>query len=169
LRIGAGVAELADAQDLKSWVPQGACGFDSRPRHFANFFCLTALANGSCSDNESGAAIGCEALASAFAGAKPFGVTVLPAVPAVGSVPASVPVGVPVASANACSFRDASEHAGRQMASDFHRDGVGDAGAREIADGGPPEIVEDTSRTAGLRTGGAPRPGRRGAREERTD
>ena len=29
----AGVAELADAQDLKSWVPQGACGFDSRPRH----------------------------------------------------------------------------------------------------------------------------------------
>src|SRR5438552_1435662 len=28
----AGVAELADAQDLKSWVPQGACGFDSRPR-----------------------------------------------------------------------------------------------------------------------------------------
>jgi integrase len=27
------VAELADAQDLKSWVPQGACGFDSRPRH----------------------------------------------------------------------------------------------------------------------------------------
>src|SRR6476659_8584875 len=30
----AGVAELADAQDLKSWVPKGACGFDSRPRHF---------------------------------------------------------------------------------------------------------------------------------------
>src|SRR6516225_7783890 len=29
----AGVAELADAQDLKSWVPQGACGFDTRPRH----------------------------------------------------------------------------------------------------------------------------------------
>jgi hypothetical protein len=29
----AGVAELADAQDLKSWVPQGACGFDARPRH----------------------------------------------------------------------------------------------------------------------------------------
>ena len=29
----AGVAKLADAQDLKSWVPQGACGFDSRPRH----------------------------------------------------------------------------------------------------------------------------------------
>jgi hypothetical protein len=29
----AGVAELADAQDLKSWVPQGACGFDPRPRH----------------------------------------------------------------------------------------------------------------------------------------
>src|ERR1700752_2561761 len=28
----AGVAELADAQDLKSWVPRGACGFDSRPR-----------------------------------------------------------------------------------------------------------------------------------------
>jgi hypothetical protein len=27
------VAELADAQDLKSWVPQGACGFDARPRH----------------------------------------------------------------------------------------------------------------------------------------
>jgi hypothetical protein len=33
LRKDAGVAELADAQDLKSWVPQGACGFDSRPRH----------------------------------------------------------------------------------------------------------------------------------------
>ena len=30
----AGVAELADAQDLKSWVPQGACGFETRPRHF---------------------------------------------------------------------------------------------------------------------------------------
>ena len=29
----AGVAELADAQDLKSWVPRGACGFDPRPRH----------------------------------------------------------------------------------------------------------------------------------------
>jgi hypothetical protein len=29
----AGVAELADAQDLKSWVSKGACGFDSRPRH----------------------------------------------------------------------------------------------------------------------------------------
>ena len=29
----AGVAELADAQDLKSWAPKGACGFDSRPRH----------------------------------------------------------------------------------------------------------------------------------------
>jgi hypothetical protein len=27
------MAELADAQDLKSWVPKGACGFDSRPRH----------------------------------------------------------------------------------------------------------------------------------------
>jgi hypothetical protein len=24
---------LADAQDLKSWVAQAACGFDSRPRH----------------------------------------------------------------------------------------------------------------------------------------
>ena len=30
----AGVAELADAQDLKSWVRKRACGFDSRPRHF---------------------------------------------------------------------------------------------------------------------------------------
>ncbi len=29
----AGVAELADAQDLKSWVAKAACGFDSRPRH----------------------------------------------------------------------------------------------------------------------------------------
>jgi hypothetical protein len=29
----AGVAKLADAQDLKSWVAQAACGFDSRPRH----------------------------------------------------------------------------------------------------------------------------------------
>ena len=29
----AGVAELADARDLKSRVPQGACGFDPRPRH----------------------------------------------------------------------------------------------------------------------------------------
>ena len=27
------VAELADAPDLKSGAPQGACGFDSRPRH----------------------------------------------------------------------------------------------------------------------------------------
>ena len=27
------MAELADAQDLKSWVAQAACGFDSRPRH----------------------------------------------------------------------------------------------------------------------------------------
>ena len=29
----AGVAELADARDLKSRAPKGACGFDSRPRH----------------------------------------------------------------------------------------------------------------------------------------
>ena len=29
----AGVAKLADAQDLKSWDPQGSCGFDPRPRH----------------------------------------------------------------------------------------------------------------------------------------
>ena len=29
----AGVAELADALDLKSRVPKGACGFDPRPRH----------------------------------------------------------------------------------------------------------------------------------------
>ena len=29
----AGVAKLADAQDLKSWDSQGSCGFDSRPRH----------------------------------------------------------------------------------------------------------------------------------------
>jgi hypothetical protein len=29
----AGVAELADAQDLKSWVQQWACGFNPRPRH----------------------------------------------------------------------------------------------------------------------------------------
>ena len=28
------MAELADAQDLKSWVPKGACGFDSHPRHY---------------------------------------------------------------------------------------------------------------------------------------
>ena len=27
------MAELADAQDLKSWVPKGAYGFDSHPRH----------------------------------------------------------------------------------------------------------------------------------------
>jgi hypothetical protein len=29
----AGVAELADAQDLKSWAPYGACGFNSHPRY----------------------------------------------------------------------------------------------------------------------------------------
>ena len=29
----AGVAELADAQDLKSWVLKWTCGFDPRPRH----------------------------------------------------------------------------------------------------------------------------------------
>ena len=29
----AGVAKLADAQDLKSWDPKGSCGFDSHPRH----------------------------------------------------------------------------------------------------------------------------------------
>ncbi len=28
------MAELADAQDLKSWAWQRACGFDPRPRHF---------------------------------------------------------------------------------------------------------------------------------------
>ena len=27
------MAKLADAQDLKSWVPQGTCGFDPHPRH----------------------------------------------------------------------------------------------------------------------------------------
>ena len=30
----AGVAKLADAQDLKSCGPYGPCGFDSHPRHF---------------------------------------------------------------------------------------------------------------------------------------
>src|SRR6478672_10197508 len=29
----AGVAKLADAQDLKSWDRKRSCGFDSRPRH----------------------------------------------------------------------------------------------------------------------------------------
>ena len=29
----AGVAELADAQDLKSWGPKGPCRFNSGPRH----------------------------------------------------------------------------------------------------------------------------------------
>ena len=29
----AGVAESVDAADLKSVAPDGACGFDSRPRH----------------------------------------------------------------------------------------------------------------------------------------
>jgi catechol 2,3-dioxygenase-like lactoylglutathione lyase family enzyme len=29
----AGVAKLADAQDLKSWAAKAACGFDSHPRH----------------------------------------------------------------------------------------------------------------------------------------
>ena len=33
----AGVAKLADAQDLKSWDPEGSCGFDSRPRHSRSF------------------------------------------------------------------------------------------------------------------------------------
>jgi hypothetical protein len=33
MELDAGVAELADAQDLKSWVPKGACGFEARPRH----------------------------------------------------------------------------------------------------------------------------------------
>ena len=32
----AGVAELADARDLKSRVLKGTCGFDSRPRHLAS-------------------------------------------------------------------------------------------------------------------------------------
>ena len=32
------MAELADAQDLKSWVAQAACGFDSRPRHQNRFY-----------------------------------------------------------------------------------------------------------------------------------
>ena len=46
----AGVAELADAQDLKSWVPQGACGFEARPRHhivkeFAESLDRTDLSN----------------------------------------------------------------------------------------------------------------------------
>src|SRR4029450_1964879 len=36
-KLNAGVAELADAQDLKSWVPQGACGFDSHPRDYSPF------------------------------------------------------------------------------------------------------------------------------------
>jgi hypothetical protein len=31
--LDAGVAELADAQDLKSWAAKAACGFNSRPRH----------------------------------------------------------------------------------------------------------------------------------------
>ena len=30
----AGVAKLADAQDLKSWIAKAMCGFDSHPRHY---------------------------------------------------------------------------------------------------------------------------------------
>ena len=33
IRSDAGVAKLADAQDLKSWDSEESCGFDSRPRH----------------------------------------------------------------------------------------------------------------------------------------
>ena len=33
----AGVAKLADAQDLKSWDSEESCGFDSRPRHSRSF------------------------------------------------------------------------------------------------------------------------------------
>ena len=37
----AGVAKLADAQDLKSWDPQGSCGFDSHLRHqVTRWFCF---------------------------------------------------------------------------------------------------------------------------------
>ena len=43
----AGVAELADAQDLKSWVPRGACGFDSRPRQISNNLQIVALVSSS--------------------------------------------------------------------------------------------------------------------------
>ena len=31
--LNAGVAKLADAQDLKSWDSEESCGFDPRPRH----------------------------------------------------------------------------------------------------------------------------------------
>jgi hypothetical protein len=34
LKRSAWVTELADVPDLKSGAPRGACGFDSRPRHF---------------------------------------------------------------------------------------------------------------------------------------
>src|SRR5262249_14360580 len=36
----AGVAKLADAQDLKSWVRKRTCGFDPRPRqiNFETYF-----------------------------------------------------------------------------------------------------------------------------------
>ncbi len=49
----AGVAELADAQDLKSCDPRGSCGFDPRPRQsfyddFACFDVWPALARGRC-------------------------------------------------------------------------------------------------------------------------
>ena len=33
LQMAARVAKLADAPDLKSGAPQGACGFDSHPWH----------------------------------------------------------------------------------------------------------------------------------------
>ena len=35
------VAELADAQDLKSWDLKGSCGFDSRPRHQGSYPAMT--------------------------------------------------------------------------------------------------------------------------------
>ena len=41
----AGVAKLADAQDLKSWDPKGSCGFDSHLRH-QNINDLAIVASG---------------------------------------------------------------------------------------------------------------------------
>jgi hypothetical protein len=41
LPVDAGVAELADAQDLKSCDPKGSCGFDPRPRQSLTTICAS--------------------------------------------------------------------------------------------------------------------------------
>src|SRR4029453_14764918 len=144
----AGVAKLTDAQDLKTWAPQGACGFESRPRHLR----ISGLAaRGFCSCCRSGVDFvqtlskvifregnqrlggGCSDLSLLGGGCRDFGlVGGCELLHAFGEVP----------------FRNngvAAVYALGLMAGELHCDGPRNAGALEISHRSSAEVVRNPS------------------------